>query len=191
MKTMSAVLAWLLVSVPVHADTTQWTPAKANTWYAQHRWLVGSNYIPTDAINQLEMWQADTFNPAQIDKELGWAEGIGMNTMRVFLHDLVWQQDQSLPVLAADTTVVLDGVIFGKPEDRGDALDMLGTLSGRTHEVLTAVALVTTAGITLCLSESQVRWREETLTSRGCATLSLPIPKTRLASAKLALRAFT
>ena len=39
----------------------------------QQRWLVGSNYIPTDAINQLEMWQADTFNPAQIDKELGWA----------------------------------------------------------------------------------------------------------------------
>jgi len=93
MKTMSAVLAWLLVSVPVHADTTQWTPAKANTWYAQHRWLVGSNYIPTDAINQLEMWQADTFNPAQIDMELGWAEGIGMNTMRVFLHDQLWEQD--------------------------------------------------------------------------------------------------
>ena len=71
----------------------------------------------------------------------------------------VWQQDQSLPVLAADTTVVLDGVIFGKPADRGDALDMLATLSGRTHEVLTAVALVTTAGITLSLSESQVRFR--------------------------------
>ena len=39
------------------------------------------------------MWQADTFDPARIDRELGWAEGIGMNTMRVFLHDLVWQQD--------------------------------------------------------------------------------------------------
>jgi len=93
MKTTIAALAWLLLGVPVHADTTQWTTAKANTWYAQHRWLVGSNYIPTDAINQLEMWQADTFNPAQIDKELGWAEGIGMNTMRVFLHDQLWEQD--------------------------------------------------------------------------------------------------
>ncbi len=79
----------------------------------------------------------------------------------------VWQQDQSLPVLAADTTVVLDGVIFGKPADRGDALDMLSTLSGRTHEVLTAVALVTTAGITLRLSESQVRFRA--LTPAECA----------------------
>jgi hypothetical protein len=96
MKTINAVLAWLLLfSLPVHADTTQWTPAKAQTWYSQQRWLVGSNYIPTDAINQLEMWQADTFNPAQIDKELGWAEGIGMNTMRVFLHDQLWAQDEA------------------------------------------------------------------------------------------------
>ncbi|MEO8018683.1 MAG: 1,4-beta-xylanase [Pseudomonadota bacterium] len=75
------------------ADTTQWTVNKANAWYAQQRWLVGSNYIPADAINPLEMWQADTFNPAQIDKELGWAESLGMNTMRVFLHDKLWEQD--------------------------------------------------------------------------------------------------
>jgi hypothetical protein len=96
MKTINAVLAWLLLfSLPVHADTTQWTPAKAQTWYSQQRWLVGSNYIPTDAINQLEMWQADTYTPAQIDKELGWAEGIGMNTMRVFLHDQLWAQDEA------------------------------------------------------------------------------------------------
>ena len=56
-------------------------------------WLVGSNYIPANAINQLEMWQAETFDPKRIDTELGWAEGLGMTTMRVFLHDLVWQQD--------------------------------------------------------------------------------------------------
>ena len=90
----AGVLLCLLFVVPAtRADTQQWTPAKAHTWYAQHRWLVGSNYIPADAINQLEMWQADTFNPAQIDKELGWAESIGMNTMRVFLHDQLWEQD--------------------------------------------------------------------------------------------------
>ncbi len=57
------------------------------------QWPVGSNFIPADAINQLEMWQADTFDPQEIDKELGWAQAIGMNTMRVFLHDLLWQQD--------------------------------------------------------------------------------------------------
>ncbi len=53
----------------------------------------------------------------------------------------VWEQDLSLPVLGADTTVVLDGKVFGKPADRADALRMLGLLSGRTHDVLTAVAL--------------------------------------------------
>src|SRR5687767_9169000 len=65
-----------------------WSLEKANAWYASHKWLTGANYIPANAINQLEMWQADTFDPAQIDKELGWAEGIGFNTMRVFLHSL-------------------------------------------------------------------------------------------------------
>ncbi len=71
----------------------RWSAAKANAWYAQQPWLVGSNYIPRDAINQLEMWQAATFDPLEIDQELGWAQAIGMNTMRVFLHDLLWQQD--------------------------------------------------------------------------------------------------
>jgi len=75
------------------AQTARWTELHANSWYAQQPWLVGSNYIPMSAINELEMWQEATFDPAQIDKELGWAEGMGMNTMRVFLHDLLWQQD--------------------------------------------------------------------------------------------------
>ena len=71
----------------------RWSEEKANAWYQQQPWLVGANYIPATAINELEMWQAATFDPKQIDKELGWAEGLGMNTMRVFLHDLLWQQD--------------------------------------------------------------------------------------------------
>ncbi len=86
-------LALALLASVATADTQRWSPEKANAWYAKQRWLVGSNYIPADAINQLEMWQADTFNPAQIDKELGWAEATGMNTMRVFLHDKLWEQD--------------------------------------------------------------------------------------------------
>ena len=69
----SFMLALLLASHAALADTKQWSPEKANAWYAKYRWLVGSNYIPRHAINQLEMWQADTFNPAQIDQELGWA----------------------------------------------------------------------------------------------------------------------
>ncbi len=70
-----------------------WSIDKANAWYAQHQWMVGANYIPANAINQLEMWQADTFDPATIDKELGWAEKIGFNTIRVFLHSIAWKQD--------------------------------------------------------------------------------------------------
>ncbi len=70
-----------------------WPAEKANAWYNQHPWLCGADYIPATAINQLEMWQADTFDSATINKELGWAEGIGFNTMRVFLHSLAWKQD--------------------------------------------------------------------------------------------------
>lgn len=77
----------------LRAQAQPWSEAKANAWYQQQPWLVGSNFTPADAINQLEMWQAGTFDPQEIDKELGWAEGLGMNTMRVFLHDLLWQQD--------------------------------------------------------------------------------------------------
>ena len=71
----------------------RWSEGKANAWYATQPWYVGSNYIPATAINELEMWQADTFDPKRIDTELGWAESLGLNTMRVFLHDLVWRQD--------------------------------------------------------------------------------------------------
>jgi septum formation protein len=79
----------------------------------------------------------------------------------------IWNQDPSLPVLAADTAVVLDGVTLGKPRDRLDALHMLARLSGRTHEVLTAVALATRDGLTLRLSTSSVRFR--TMTPEECA----------------------
>lgn len=83
----------LTTLVAAQAPPARWSEARANTWYAAQPWLVGANYIPRDAINELEMWQAATFNPTEIDQELGWAQAIGMNTMRVFLHDLLWQQD--------------------------------------------------------------------------------------------------
>lgn len=87
----------LLLTVAASAQTPiigkVWSIEKANAWYAQHPWLTGADYLPATAINQLEMWQADTFDPATIDKELGWAEQIGFNTMRVFLHSVAWKQD--------------------------------------------------------------------------------------------------
>jgi hypothetical protein len=83
----------LLILVNVATARARWTEQQANAWYQQQPWLVGSNFNPASAINELEMWQAESFDPNEIDRELGWAEGIGMNTMRVFLHDLPWQQD--------------------------------------------------------------------------------------------------
>ncbi len=83
----------LALSASTPAQSQRWSEAKANAWYQSQPWLVGSNFIPANAINELEMWQAASFDPQEIDKELGWAEGLGMNTMRVFLHDLLWQQD--------------------------------------------------------------------------------------------------
>jgi hypothetical protein len=71
----------------------RWSAQKANDWYKQQPWLVGANFIPSNAINELEMFQAATFDPAINDKELGMAESIGMNTVRVFLQDQLWQQD--------------------------------------------------------------------------------------------------
>src|SRR5271167_837992 len=94
MKRLIAGIALLLgFAVCSHAQTARWAEKTANDWYAQQPWLVGSNYIPSYAINELEMWQADTFDPKRIDIELGWAESLGLNTMRVFLHDLLWKQD--------------------------------------------------------------------------------------------------
>ena len=70
-----------------------WTQQRARAWADSTGWLVGSNFAPSTAINQLEMWQAATFDPRTIDRELAWAESLGFNTMRVFLHDLLWRQD--------------------------------------------------------------------------------------------------
>ncbi|MDB5110134.1 MAG: cellulase family glycosylhydrolase [Mucilaginibacter sp.] len=70
-----------------------WSVEKANNWYNHHSWIIGANFIPSTAINQLEMWQAETFDPKTIDRELGYAEGIGFNTMRVFLHSVAYGVD--------------------------------------------------------------------------------------------------
>jgi hypothetical protein len=88
----SAFVTLLLVS-SLFAQSKRWTEQAARDWYARQPWLVGANYIPANAINELEMWQSETFDPKRIDMELGWAESIGMNTMRVFLHDLLWKED--------------------------------------------------------------------------------------------------
>lgn len=105
-KLIVLILGWLLLStellvagqsvvndsVPVQG---QWSKQRINEWYDRQPWLVGCNYIPATAINQIEMWQASTWDSGTIDKELAWAEDMGMNTLRVYLHDMVWADDEA------------------------------------------------------------------------------------------------
>jgi len=91
-KSVQVIVTILLLSLAALAQQ-RWSEQQARDWYGKQPWLTGSNYNPATAINQLEMWQADSFDPKRIDLELGWAEALGMNTMRVFLHDLLWEQD--------------------------------------------------------------------------------------------------
>ena len=92
-----ALLTLILSAVLVAAADAPgpWSANTAVRWYSDQPWLVGSNYLPSNAANELEMWQAETFDPKRIDTELGWAQSLGMNTMRVFLHDLLWEQDKA------------------------------------------------------------------------------------------------
>ncbi len=70
-----------------------WSVEKANAWYNKHPWITGANFVPSNAINQLEMWQAETYDSVTINRELQWGEDIGFNTMRVFLHSIAWKTD--------------------------------------------------------------------------------------------------
>jgi hypothetical protein len=74
-------------------NPARWTARQANAWYAKQDWVLGANYTNASAINQLDMFQAATWNPQEIDKEFGWAKQFGMNSMRVYLHDLLYKQD--------------------------------------------------------------------------------------------------
>jgi hypothetical protein len=77
----------------VNNTAGQWSAEKANRWYEEKGWLLGCNYAPSSAVNQLEMWEEFTFDPITIDRELGWAANLGFNSIRVFLHDLLWKHD--------------------------------------------------------------------------------------------------
>ena len=87
------IVAFPATVIPQQQNAAVWPRERAAAWARETGWLVGSNYVPATAINQLEMWQAETWDPQRIDRELAWAESIGMNTMRVFLHDIAYRQD--------------------------------------------------------------------------------------------------
>ena len=87
------VLIACFASLTLAAQGQKWSKEKADKWYAEHKWMSGANFIPSTAISQMEMWQEATFDPTTIDRELGYAQGIGFNTMRVFLHSLAYKAD--------------------------------------------------------------------------------------------------
>lgn len=87
------VSAVQMQSKSVQVFPGKWPVEKANDWYADQPFLVGCNYIPYNAVNELEMWQSDTWSPEVIDRELSWAQSLGMNIVRVFLHNLAYEQD--------------------------------------------------------------------------------------------------
>lgn len=98
MSTKTPLRFLLALSLSVAAAGTargqeRWTPEQANEWHDGLPWLVGCNFNPSTAINQLEMWQADSFDPETIDRELGWAEDLGFTSIRVYLHHLLWKDD--------------------------------------------------------------------------------------------------
>ncbi|MCG5434071.1 cellulase family glycosylhydrolase [Mycobacterium sp. MYCO198283] len=77
------------------AAPPRWPADRANAWYAAQGWPVGANYVTSTAVNQLEMFQPQTFDPRRIDGELRLAQQIGFNTVRVFLHDQLWAADRT------------------------------------------------------------------------------------------------
>ncbi|KXK23373.1 MAG: beta-1,4-xylanase [Bacteroidetes bacterium OLB12] len=97
---MKTKLSMLVVAILVTSfsetagQAPRWTEKQANDWYAKQGWITGSNFQPSTAINQLEMFQKETFDLATIDRELGWAEDLGFTAMRVYLHHLLWTTDK-------------------------------------------------------------------------------------------------
>jgi hypothetical protein len=100
MRNLSVLLLALLPAAcststpPPRPAEKIWSAGHAWDWYNEQPWLVGCNFIPSTAINELEMWQADTWDTATISRELAWAAGLGFNTVRVYLHNLLWENDK-------------------------------------------------------------------------------------------------
>jgi hypothetical protein len=75
------------------ANRTQWTIEQARAWGEGQRWRTGCNFYPSSAINQIEMWQAESFDPVTIKREMGWMQDVGMSVARIYLHDLAYEAD--------------------------------------------------------------------------------------------------
>ena len=78
---------------PTKVIDYRWTEERAWQWHNENGWMVGTNFNPSTSINQLEFWQEDTYDPETIERELEWSAELGMNMHRVYLHNLLWDQD--------------------------------------------------------------------------------------------------
>ncbi|MDC1516658.1 cellulase family glycosylhydrolase [Cyclobacteriaceae bacterium] len=90
---MKSLFIGLFLLLILSLRAQQWPVAKAWIWYDAQPWRVGTNFNPSTAINQLEFWQAETFDENTIERELRWSADLGMNVHRVYLHNLLWEQD--------------------------------------------------------------------------------------------------
>ncbi|WP_300600501.1 cellulase family glycosylhydrolase [Niabella sp.] len=96
LRTMGIMVCISILLLPGAAaqGRARWTEKQAASWYAKQRWLVGANFLPSTAINQLEMFREESFDAVTISREFAYARSLGMNTMRVYLHDLLYQHDR-------------------------------------------------------------------------------------------------
>ena len=127
---------------PPVVSRARWSVEQAQDWAQRTPWLLGANFIPSTAGNQLEMWQADTFDLQTIDRELGWAaELFGMNSMRIFMHDLLWQ---------AEGEAFLDRIeqVLEVANSHGITVMPVLLMASGTHGLLLAVSVTRTRSST-------------------------------------------
>lgn len=91
--TMLVAMAGLCAASRAGDPPGQWPAEKAAEWSKTQPWLVGCNFLPSTAVNDVEMWQGESFDAETIARELGWARDLGFNTVRVFLNYVVWEAD--------------------------------------------------------------------------------------------------
>lgn len=72
----------------------RWPEWKINDWYSSQGWLCGFNFLPSSAVNFIEMWNDDSFDSETIDRELGWARDVGFNSLRTNIPFTVWQDGE-------------------------------------------------------------------------------------------------
>ena len=128
LRLMVMLLLMLAGTVVPASANGRWTEQQANDWYARQGFLVGANYLPANAINELEMWQADTFDPKRIDLELGWAAALGMT--------------------ASSAMVVLNAMRLRRSDRPASAAGTTGAAGDATHQQAGEIrpALSTAAG---------------------------------------------